>query len=135
MLSEEALILFVAIAALALLVLGVLELLVPTRPRHPRRVGRDPWRRARTASTPPRPLRAAVAAPPRPLEDAELPIERMLRVDAERDVRRMTAAAPAGVWPSRVEPPPAQSGFFRPIEPAPSIPSRCPSPSAWPSPR
>jgi tetratricopeptide (TPR) repeat protein len=34
----------------------------------------------------------------------------------------MTAAAPAGVWPPRVEPPPAQSGFVRQIEPAPPMP-------------
>jgi tetratricopeptide (TPR) repeat protein len=134
MLSEEALILFVAIAALALLVLGVLELLVPTRPRHPRRVGRDPWRRARSASTPPRPLRAVVPAPPRSMEDAELPIERVLRIDAEREVRRMTAAAPAGVWPPRVEPPPAQAGFFRPIEPAPTMPLSVPEPPSVPEP-
>ncbi|HEY7649885.1 MAG TPA: hypothetical protein VID04_12855 [Methylomirabilota bacterium] len=122
MLSEEALILFVALVALALLVLGVLELLAPTRPRHPRRVGRDPWRRAKTASAPPRPGRAAVPAPGRSVEEAEPPIERVLRSEAERDFRRMTAAAPAGVWPPRVEPPPAQSGFVRQIEPAPPMP-------------
>jgi tetratricopeptide (TPR) repeat protein len=122
MLSEEALILFVAMAALALLVLGVLELLAPSRPRHPRRVGRDPWRRARTASVPPRPMRAVAPAPSRPVEEAEPPIERMLRSEAERDFRRITPAAPAGVWPPRVEPPPAQSGFIRQIEPAPPMP-------------
>jgi tetratricopeptide (TPR) repeat protein len=56
MLSEEALVLYAAAAACVLLVLGVLELLAPTRPRHPRRGGaaRDPWRRARTTSTPAR---------------------------------------------------------------------------------
>jgi hypothetical protein len=128
MLSEEALILFVAIAALALLLLGVLELLAPTRPRHPRRVGRDPWRRARSASSPTRPVRVAAQAPARAVEQAEPPIERILRIDAEPDLRRMTAAAPAGSWPARVEPAPAQPGFFRPIEPAPPIPFAGPAP-------
>ncbi|MGH7313236.1 MAG: hypothetical protein ACREJV_08690, partial [Candidatus Rokuibacteriota bacterium] len=58
MLSEEALVLIGAAVALGLLILGVLELIAPSRSRYPRRRGapnRDPWRRARTSSAPPRP--------------------------------------------------------------------------------
>src|SRR5262245_25510057 len=136
MLSEEGLILCVAFAALALLALGVLELLAPSRPRHPRRVGRDPWRRAKTASAPARPVRAVAPAPARSVEEAgpraEPPIEQVLRSEAERDFRRMTPAAPAGVWPTRVEPPPAPSGFARQIEPPPPMIAREPEPAPAP---
>jgi tetratricopeptide (TPR) repeat protein len=109
MLSEEALILFAALAALGLLILGVLELVAPTRRR---RVGRDPWRRARPASVPPRSARAAAPLPPRRIEDGEPPIERLLRAEAE-GVRPRTAAAPAGTWPPKYEPRP------RPVEVTP----------------
>jgi tetratricopeptide (TPR) repeat protein len=100
-LSEEAVLLFGVLVALALLVLGVLELLAPSHPRQPRRVGRDPWRRARSASTPPRPVRTVVPAPPRPADEVEPPIEKLLRSEAE-GFRTRIPAAPAGTWPPKI---------------------------------
>lgn len=80
MLSEEGLLLVVILVACGLVVLGTLEFVWPTRPRHPqRRPGavRDPLRRARPRTAPPRLVAAAstqpaietpaVAAPSEPL--------------------------------------------------------------------
>lgn len=87
MLSEEGLVLVVALGAVALLILGVLELVAPTRPRHPRRPPtfvRDPWRRGRRtsltgrrATIPKRAAPAVEATPAAPLPPLAVEPERV----------------------------------------------------------
>lgn len=116
MLSEEALILYTAFIAAALLMLGVMDLVWPTRERHPRRRrSRDPWRRARSAASPPamvrRPVvlaparpRAPRPAPPSPAVEARSPVERPLAREAEPAAPRRPAGSPFGVPPRKDRP-------------------------------
>ncbi|MBI3636710.1 MAG: hypothetical protein HY216_10965 [Candidatus Rokubacteria bacterium] len=119
MLSEEALLLFTALAGGVFLVLGALDLIWPTRSRHPQRPDagtKDPWRRARTTPAP------------------ALPATRVTRL-SRREARAATAREAASAPTTGSEPaaPPEGASPANATPDAPVVPS-APEPTPSPEP-
>jgi tetratricopeptide (TPR) repeat protein len=118
-LSEEALILIVAVGACALLVLGILELVWPSRPRHPVRRPQPPPMATPAKTTP---VAATTAAP----AEAAPPLTRLRRSKVSPHARSHAGQADRvderPPIPARVSPLPMARPAAATSEPAPPAP-------------